>query len=110
MRQNTLNLFYWRGQGAIGSIVRHASSSQWGHVGIGVRLDGAECYMESFPGAGFRIVPFAPDNPPQGFQLTGLKWRPELLDEVIVLLQSRRYSYEPLAKPLEFCEMAIFRG
>ncbi|MDR1840445.1 MAG: hypothetical protein LBQ86_00775 [Holophagales bacterium] len=49
--------------------------------------------MESFPGAGFRIVPFAPDNPPQGFQLTGLKWRPELLDEVLGLLQSRRYSY-----------------
>jgi hypothetical protein len=89
----TLKIYYWRGQGAIGSIVRHASSSQWGHVGIGAWLDGASCYRESFPGTGFRVVPFAPGNPPQGFQETGIVWRTEVLDGAIGALCRRRYSY-----------------
>ena len=49
--------------------------------------------MESFPGTGFRIVPFASGNPPQGFQETDIVWRPELLNEVIETLSRRRYSY-----------------
>jgi len=85
---------YWRGQGSIGSLVRHASSSQWGHVGITVDLiDDCKCYLESFPGAGFRIKPITVDNPPQGVQNTGLEWKPGMLDEVLLALSGRRYSY-----------------
>jgi len=86
-------IYYWRGQGCIGSLVRHASSSQWGHVGISINIDGHHCYLESFPGAGFRITPIRLNNPPQGFQDSGLKWQPGMLGAVLDALYGRRYSY-----------------
>jgi len=88
-----ITIYYWRGQGTIGSIVRHASSSQWGHLGIAITLKSEQAYLHSYPGKGFQITRIAPDNPPQGIQQTDLQWHPQTFYKAMDTLQSRPYSY-----------------
>jgi len=77
-----VKLLYWRGPGFIGSLVRHASSSQWGHVAVGFRRNGKEYFIDSYPGQGARIISAARFRPPEGVQRTGIAWKDGALDDV----------------------------
>lgn len=88
-----IRLYYWRGHGPIGSLVRHASSSPWDHVAVSVEIDGLSSYFESYPGAGTRLVPVEGDAPPEGTQDTGREWQPGQIAEVLRRLSRRRYSF-----------------
>ena len=77
-----VKLYYWRGPGFIGSLVRHASSSQWGHVAVGFTHDGKDCFIDSYPGVGARVARVSPHNPPEGVQRTGIVWKKDALCDV----------------------------
>lgn len=89
---STVKLFYWNGRGTVGSVVRHATASQWDHVAVSVELDGLTCYFESYPGTGFRLVPVEGDSLPDATQETGLNWWAGKVAEVMLRLSRRRYS------------------
>ena len=88
---------YWRGKGVIGSVVRHASSSQWGHIGIGgFHIDGKLCYFDTLPGKGFGIREWDEPNHKglfHGIQETGLFWNDPLLSYIEARLTGSKYSY-----------------
>ncbi len=89
---NPVRLYYWNGRGPVGSVVRHATSSQWDHVAVAVEWDGLTCYFESYPRSGFRLVPVEGDALPDGVQETGLDWQPGQIATVMKTLSRRRYS------------------
>ena len=80
-----MKIYYWRGKGLVSWIVRHATASPWDHVAIGVTLDGLECYLESLPRTGVRLVPLALD-PPDAYQDADGTWQPGQLAHVLALL------------------------
>jgi len=76
-----VRLYYWRGPGFIGSLVRHASSSQWGHVAVGFVYRGREYFIDSYPGQGARIKLVARFHAPEGVQRTGVAWEEDDLHD-----------------------------
>ena len=89
---NPVRLYYWEGRGALGSLIRHACASPWDHVAVAVEFDGVPSYFESYPGAGFRMVPVAGDRPPDAVQETGLEWTAGKAWRVMLALSRRQYS------------------
>lgn len=79
-----MKLYYWRGTGAIAALIRWATSSEWDHVALGIEIGGVECFIDSMPKTGVRLVPLAMD-PPDSFQQVGA-WTPARLDEALQLL------------------------
>jgi len=70
-----MKLYYWRGKSVIGWLVRTITRSAWDHVAIGCTVDGLECYLESLPLTGVRLVPVSFD-PPDAYQEVGRTWEP----------------------------------
>lgn len=89
---NPVRLYYWRGHGLLGSLIRHAEASPWDHVAVAVEFDGVPSYFESYPGAGFRLVPVSGAEPPDGYQETGREWTTGKAGKVMLELSRRQYS------------------
>lgn len=87
-----VRLYYWRGQGVLGSLIRHGCASPWDHVAVAVEFDYLPCYFEAYPGAGFRMVPVSGDRPPDGVQDTGKEWTVGKAAQAMLELSRRQYS------------------
>lgn len=90
---NQVLVYYWRGRGPVGALVRHSSASPWDHCAIGIEVFGIPCYFEASPGAGFQLVPISGDERPQGVQRTGKAWDDTIAAKVMETMSRRPYSY-----------------
>lgn len=86
-----MRLYYWKPENLLGRLVCWATRGQWDHVAIGWTVEGVDCYIESIPLAGVRLVPVSV-CPPDAYQETGVHWTPELARQALSLL-GRRYDY-----------------